>query len=318
MRLRDAYSLADPIQRQSAVLKATEDFLNEPSTRYQSDEIAASVYSQIVFSSGGVTLSDPAQVVRKEEIALVGLPDGLGVYLFELGETGSNPLLISPWSGGLVRIQALWRENDIGVLYTSSMADHIQQHFALIAYAPGGWKAAWRSEDSPDWWFNSRDARIYVSPDLTTLEVEGSGTFNTPIFDETDSPLKQVFRIRWVRTADNTYRIDPPPEGYGSREAWLSEVSNPSAYGTLVQYLQDLRNGDALSAQSRVVDTSVTRDAESFGLARPERLYTVIAYDETHISFRDNRGAFMATFVTSPDAEGWLIQSIVPLGAAND
>jgi hypothetical protein len=110
----------------------------------------------------------------------------------------------------------------------------------------------------------------------------------------------------------------PTADLYPHREAWLWDIAQPSAYATLIEFLERLRlprykDEDLLPL---VTGQEVIDDARAFGLYLPERRFTMLAYDENIVVFRDRRGAFVATLqAPSAAGDGWLVTSIRPLGA---
>src|SRR5574341_356000 len=155
--VREAFRVEDPNSRREAVLEAVGRFLRDDGVRNLSDADASLMLTQIAFSSERLVLTDAALIARVGEQAVVGLPDGLGLYLYDLGDAGAAPLELSRWTVGLSGLQASWGETEVGVVYTTLGNDGaMQAHFAL-AVRESEWAVAWISDETPDWWFNTRN-----------------------------------------------------------------------------------------------------------------------------------------------------------------
>jgi hypothetical protein len=313
--LREAFRVEDPNSRRDAVLQAVQRFLRDEGVRNLSDAEASLMLTEIAFSSERLVLTDAAMVARDGERAVVGLPDGLGLYLYDLGDTSASPLELSHWTVGLSRLRASWGETEVGVVYTTLGNDGAMQAHFVLAVKESAWIVAWIGDETPDWWFNARNAAVVVAPDRSLLLVKGEALNTTQVFSEpSDGPLR-TFHMEWQRT-ENSYQPEFPVPPYGSREAWLWAAAEPSPYATLVEFIERLQLGDEDGALALASRPAVVADAISFGVYLIGRQYEVIGYDEERIVFRDIQGTFVASFRQSLSGEAqWLITDIAPLGA---
>ncbi len=315
-QLRESFRATDPAARRAAVLLATESFLRDPALRGADDSIASSYYTTVAFSSGQLTLPDPAVIQRQGDLAVVALPEGLGLFLYDLGTLGAEPVELSRWLVSLSGMHVTWGEGELGVAYATLGRDGVTRtHFALATADDLGWRLSWLSDEAPDWWFNAYDGTLTVAPDLSYLELTGEAASTTEAFYELDSEPRRVFRVRWVRAA-NTYQVSPPPAGYPTRQAWLWNVARPSPYATLVEFIERLQMGDENGAARLASEASITAAALDSGLHLPERRFQVIEEGQDRIIFRDLQGVYVAEF--EPPAPGggpWLITGLAPFGA---
>jgi len=318
-QLQDAFQLSDPVTRCEAVLAAIEVFLRDGSVRQQDDETASWLLTDIVFQSERLIFDDPAFVRRQGTLVVVGVPDGLGLFLYDLSSiSGTRPLLLSPWTVGLSSVDVIWAGNEFGVSYITVDDNQARwAHYVMSGKSESGWQVMWFSDEQADWWFNSRNATMSVAPYLSRLTVTGEAVDSTPIFDESGDVPRRVFKVEWLREQDH-YRLPLITSGQKDRQNWIWEVAQPSAYATLVEFIEHIRLRDSREASELVSDPAVVTAAFSFGLHLSTDYYRVIAYNEESISFQGQQGAFVATF-KSPTREDdpWLITNLQPLGAAN-
>ncbi|GEM_PF-969926 len=317
-RIREAFQETDPYVRQGAVLCSVERFLRAEAVNAMTDEQASAYLTSTAFSSEHLTLADPALVVRENAQAIVGLPDGMGLYLYDLSApAGSFPLAISPWTIGLSHVQISSDEMEIGVSFETvdqQAAAHI--HYALITRDGTTWRVSWLSDDHPDWWFNSRNAALSVAPDRSRLIVVGEARNSTLVFDEKEGRPHRLFRLEWIREG-HAYRLKLSPGGYPSRSAWQWEIAQPSPYATLVEFVERIQMGDSDGAARLVTNPNVISDAMAFGLYLAGRQFEVLSSEPQRIVFRDRQGTFVADFLATPSNSGpvWRIASLAPLGA---
>ncbi|MGF1504513.1 MAG: hypothetical protein ACFB51_05165 [Anaerolineae bacterium] len=253
-------------------------------------------------------------LTRADERAVVAYPNGRGLVLFD---DGAPPVQLTRWALDVIAVQAVWLPDEAGISYVTLRADGgTTIHYILAARSGSGWEVRWHSDDNPDWWFNARDARIAVAPDLSRLIVTGQATNTTNTFAESFSDVTRDFTLLWERDEDSRYQPALTASAFASRQEWLWRVAEPSAYTTLVEFIERLRLSEVEEAAGFTADPSVLEDALDFGLALPERQFIVTAATETRIEFRDTRGAFVATFITPRRSGGpWLLTGVRPLGA---
>lgn len=317
--IQEAFLLSSPVARRDAVLAAVELFLRDNSMRQLDDAVASRRLTEITFQSGQPIFADPVFVRRQGTLVVVGLPDGLGLYLFDLSvEPGMHPLQLSAWTVGLDSVDVVWAGNELGVDYTTVGSDQVfRAHYVVCIKSAAGWRMMWFSDEQPDWWFNARNATISVAPYLSRLTITGEAESSTPVFREEGDVPRRLFRVEWLRDQEH-YRLSPAIGGGKDRRNWVWRVAVPSAYSTLVEFIERIRLRDTQGAAQLVSDPSIVATAISFGIHLPEVQYTVTAYDEGSITFQSQQGAFVAMF-KPPTAEGdpWLMTGLQPLGAAS-
>jgi hypothetical protein len=318
--IREAFLLPSPVAKREAILTAVEAFLRDSSVRQLDDTAASSRLTDITFQSGQPIFADPTFVRRQGTLVVIGLPDGLGLYLYDLSITApdARPLQLSAWTVGLSSVDVVWAGNELGVSYATIGSDQVfHAHCVVGIKSEIGWRAMWASDEEPDWWFNARNATVSVAPYLSRLIVTGEAVDSTPVFREVGDVPRRVFRVEWLRDQEH-YRRSPAMGGQKDRQNWVWRVAVPSAYTTLVEFVERVRLHDTQGATQLVPDPSILAAAYSFGLHLPDAQYTVTAYDRESITFQSQQGAFVATFKPPAD-EGspWLLTSLQPLGAAS-
>lgn len=310
--LRSTYQIADPATRKNRVLSATEAYLQDPARAGLNNEQLSIDYSEIAFSSGVLVFPDPAFVHRQDHLAVVSLPDGLGIMLFDL-QSGAI-LELTPWAIGVNAFQTYWEQDEVGVHYTTLGSDGIARvHYILAGKVVSEWQVMWNSDEAADWWLNAWGGKLSVEPDLSQLILVGEARNTSPAFIEESGAPHRTFKTVWIRE-ENQYILSPPIEA--DRQAWLWQVAEPSAYTTLVEFIERLRIGDETGANWLIADGAVLTAATNFGLDIPTRQFQVSASSDSTILFHDRQGSFVATF-KSPESPGaaWLIESLKPLGA---
>jgi len=317
-----AYSSTDPLERIENVHSLTGQWLTYDDIANLTDEEASSFYTGIAFSSDNLIFPDPAIIRRSEDLAIVGLPNGLGLYLYDLSSDPFQQLEISAYTIGLNQLDIIRDEEEIGIAYETIGANNLTTvHFALIISGDDGWKLSWLSDEAPEWWFNASNGFMRVESDLSGITVTGQAANSTPMFDETadDAPLR-TFEIFWkrqsVRGEDlHQYAVSPPATGYRSRQEWMWTVAQPSPYATLVQFIEQSQSGDIVRAAELTVTPQIAQTALDFGLHFVGRRYRVLESDSKSITFRDQQGAFVVTFTGEAP---YLITTITPLGSGNE
>lgn len=316
--LQEAFQVDDPFERRERVLVATEVFLRSTDVQQADDRAASATFTEIAFSSQRLRLRDPGFIRRSGALAVVGLPDGLGMVLYDLSQPPGDGLLeLTRWTVGLSALEVDWGQDEFGVSYATLGNDQaIRVHFLLATRAEAGWQVAWPGDEEAGWWFNATNGALSVSDDLDRLVVEGEAPHSTLAFQEQDTTPHRRFRVEWVRDGDS-YRQAPPESGYSSRQEWLWVVAVPSAYATLVEFVEQMQLGQEDDAADLVADPDVLDAAQALELYLPTRRYLVTGYSAQTITFRDQQNAYMATFAPpEADDEPWQIIGLRQLGAA--
>lgn len=312
-QLIQAFAETDPIARREAVMQALGPFLWNLPVRSVDEQTATTRLSQVARTSENLILDSTAFVRREEYLTVVGVPDGLGLYLYNLTRPGASPVELSPWTVGLSSVDVAWGNSVIGVTYHTLGADgDTRAHFALAREMPSReWELAWLSDEEPLWWINAYNASVVVSQDFGTITICGEAPGTTSAFDEQGDVPRRVFLMRW-RWVENQYAPWPSPESFSSRQEWEWEIAQPSAYATLIEFLERLRRGDDVGTGTLVASPDLISTAIALGLDRPERRYRAIYADQRMIVFRDAVGVTVAEF-TLEDPR--LLATLYPFGA---
>jgi len=318
-QLRSAFEIEDRPARLDAVLTLIPGFLADLSLRNIDDEAASSLLTDIAFSSERMTFTDPAYIRRYNDMAVIGLPDAMGLYYINTYRDDRYPREISRWTAGLDSLDLIPAGPEVGIVYTTLGVDRaVRVHYALLLRGGEGWEVGWHSDEVPEWWFNATRARIEAAPDLSRLRVIGEGLGTTSAFLEDDTSPHRLFRVDWVRQA-NQYVQVPSMGGSDNRQNWLWQIAEPSAYASLVEFIERLRNNDLDGAGLLVSQAGVVETARSYGLYLPENVFHVMGADSDRIAFQGVQGAFVVTFVPPPPGGSpetkWLIASVTPSGA---
>ena len=317
-QVREALQQPNPATRLARTLDAIAAFLRDPNIRAVDDDRASQYLTDAAFSSERLIFADPVLARRQNDIAIVGLPNAMGLYLFDLrAEPGSPPLELSHWTAGLNELTVTWGTAEAGISYTTLGSDNVTRvHYILARRIDGRWKVTWFSDEQPDWWFNARDAVVAVAPDLSQVSVVGEAQGTTlAIIENGETELHRRFRLDWLREGD-AYRMEPPLTSRQARQEWLWEVAEPGAYATLVEFLERLRLQDETGAGRLLASPTLMTTAYDLGLDWPERRYYVLIYDDPIIVFGDAIALYVATFTPPADeSASWLIVNLKPLGA---
>jgi len=320
-QLRAAFQIESRPERWRAVLSLLPAFLDDLARRPSDDQAASTLLTDIAFASGRMTYTDPAYIRRADDLTIVGLPDAMGLYMISRVEgVSQTPIEISRWTAGLDSLDVVRHNQEIGALYTTLGVDGTKTaHYALLRASDIGWGVIWLAGNDPDWWFNAANAAVALSPDLARITLVGDAQGTTSVFREGANTPQRRFRISWARDKD-AYAQFPAMGGSDNRQNWLWQIAEPSAYATLVEFLERLRIRDDKGAAMLVTDPAVVDTARSFGLHFPENSYTVTFQDDQRIAFQGRQGAFVSTFQPpapgSPPEQDWLIIDIEPAGAA--
>jgi hypothetical protein len=314
-QLMNAFRREEPAARRQAVLAATDRFLRDQTIRALDDPTASTSYTDAAFASEALTLDDPALIRRRDDLAAVALPDGLGLVLYDLGaEAGAPPLELSRWTAGMRAMQVSWGADEVGVSYATAGRDGVGRvHYALAGRDEDGWRRMWLSDEAPDWWFNAVGGTLDVRDDRAVLTVTGPAELTTETFFELEGEPRRTFRVEW-RRLENTYVLAPAVESYPSRTAWLWDVAEPSPYATLVEFVERLQREDMDGAESLAANPTAFEAALAFDLQRPDRRYQVVEASDNRVRFRDVEATYEAVF-RAPDQPGgdWLINGISTL-----
>jgi len=317
-QLRSALVMEDRLMRREAVLLATGVYLNDDTIVGMDDESVSQALTELAFSTGRLVIPDPAFVRRapgEPRLAVVGLPDAIGLALYDQRQPGTEPLLLTPWTAGLASVFVTWGQEEAGVNYLTVGKDgQTRAHFLLVIRGDDGqWRVTWFSDEVRNWWLNGLQGQLEVTSDLSRLTLVGQSDGTTIVFDEGESGVRRSFHTTWERQGP-VYVLTPDPSEYPSHQEWLWAVAQPDPYATLVEFLERLRNEDVGGA-SRLATSSVQGlTAVQFDLDSPGRRYVVLDQTADGIIFGDEFGRYQMTF-TPParDGEKWLVGDVGPV-----
>nr|MBN1228709.1 hypothetical protein [Anaerolineae bacterium] len=312
--IRNAYRVDVPETRLAAVLQATGEFLRDDYISAISDQEASSFYTDTAFSSGSLVLPQPALIQRNAGAAVVALPDGLGLYLYDLS-IPAQPVELTRWTVGLDTVEVVWSGNGVGVGLRTQGNDGISRaHFVFARQALTGWQVSWQSDEQPDWWFNAYNATLDIEEDLSAVRVTGRAYATTQIIYELSVTDLREFTVTWQRQGDS-YVLSPPVAAYPSWRDWLYAVSVPSPLAATIEFIERLQDEDTAGASRLVVSPDVLDSAVSYGLHLPGRRYQVVSQGDGQITIRELEGIYVLSMISPVNpGDPWKILAISLVG----
>jgi hypothetical protein len=312
-----AFEENDPQSRHIAVVSAIQRFLRDPAYIDQPDEITAAALTELAFSSNRLTLSDPALIQRDGSYTIVAIPDGIGLYFYDLTDPNAVPIELSQWTAGIQTLEATWQDDRVVIIYqTLDVQGDRHAHASLLTLnADSDWVQSWISDDIPDWWFNAANAAIEVAPDLSQIVVVGEATSTTQAFQEDANSPQRFFQLVW-KLDETHYQLTTPSSSFRDRSEWAWATAIGSPYGTLVEFVERFQRNDQSGARMLAANDTVMAEARNFGLAFSGIPYKVETLDETHLLLTGYQGELIITFQPPQSSEdGWLLTNIAPQGA---
>ena len=313
-----AFEETDSQSRRTAVISAVRRFLLNPAYSDLQDEIVSQALTDLAFSSGRLTLPDPAFVQKQGPLVAVAIPDGIGLYFYDLSNPHADPIELSQWTAGIQSLEATWTADKVVLVYYTLDTRGVRHaHVSLITHgANSDWTQSWISDDVPDWWFNATNATVEVAPDLSHIVVDGEATSTTHAFQEVSDSPQRRFRLVW-ELADAQYRLTTPSTSYRDRSEWAWATAIPSPYATLVEFVERFQQNDQTGARLVAASDAVIVEARDFGLTFSGVPYKVETVDATHLLMTGYQGQLVITFEPPQTTEGrWLITNITPQGAS--
>jgi len=313
-----AFEEENPQSRRMAVLAAIRGFLLDSRYIDAPDSVMSETLTDLAFSSEHLTLSDPAFVRRYGSYAIVAIPDGLGLYFYDLAVSAHTPIELSRWTAGIQTLDVTWQNDKAGIIYHTMDLNGIRHaHASLVTMsANSDWTQSWISDDEPDWWFNATNAIVELAPDLSQLSVVGESTSTSQAFDKNQTSPQRLFRLLWELDGAR-YQVTTPSAAFRDRGEWAWATAVPSSYATLVEFVERFQRNDRAGARRLVSSDAVMADANNFGLAFSGIPYKVESLDETHLLITGYQGELILTFQPpQPEEERWIITNIAPQGAA--
>jgi hypothetical protein len=206
----------------------------------------------------------------------------------------------------------------MGIIFAYIGASTVTPDFILLRREEGGWQKVWPSAPEPwrELWMTADGDVSFAAQDLSLLRMEGSswGVFleEAPFFECHACPHR-FFDLLWERQGDKylpqvTLPLDAP---YYDR---IWEITQPSPYASLFEFLRRLRAGDEAGAMQLTSDPSVVEEAKALGLGDPAADYMVewepAPEDTLLFSTEDLTKKFAATFVQPSEGKHWLLTDI--------
>jgi hypothetical protein len=208
--------------------------------------------------------------------------------------------------------------DEMGIIFAYIGASTVTPDFILLRREEGGWQKVWPSAPEPwrELWMTADGDVSFAAQDLSLLRMEGSswGVFleEAPFFECHACPHR-FFDLLWERQGDKylpqvTLPLDAP---YYDR---IWEITQPSPYASLFEFLRRLRAGDEAGAMQLTSDPSVVEEAKALGLGDPAADYMVewepAPEDTLLFSTEDLTKKFAATFVQPSEGKHWLLTDI--------
>lgn len=327
----------------AAVMQEVRDFLAEAAALEADQEFEAA--QEVAFQALGLYLSLPeVEGMSEEEIAneLFSLGEEAGVGMWVTGvallrmepalylvQFGSYPIALFwgevglpfdyyPVAEGDAILDGRLVGDEMGIIFAYIGASTVTPDFILLRHEEDGWRKVWPSDPEPwrDLWITADGRVSFAAQDLSFLKMEGSswGVFleEDPFF-ECHACAHRFFDVLWEREGDKylpqvTLPLDAP---YYDR---LWEITQPSPYASLFEFLRRLRAGDELGALELVAETSLLDQAVALGLDDRAVIYMVEWGPESQatlpFSTEDLTREFVATFVQPGEGEHWLLTDI--------
>jgi len=208
--------------------------------------------------------------------------------------------------------------DELGVLFAHVGASTVTPDFILLRREEDDWRKVWSSDQEPwrDLWMTADGHVSFAAGDLSLLRMEGSswGVFleEDPFFECHACPHR-FFDVMWERQG-NEYlpQVTLPLDASYYDRLW--EITQPSPYASLFEFLRRLRAGDEAGAMQLTSDPLVVEEAKALGLGDPAVTYEVAwgpAPEDTLLfSTEDLTREFVATFVQPSEGEHWLLTDI--------
>lgn len=217
--------------------------------------------------------------------------------------------------------------DELGVSFSVIGASTVTPDFVLLRQEEGGWRVVWPlpPEEPTPWrelWITADRDVSFAANDLSLIRTEGSSwgvAFGEedPFFECHACPHR-YFEILWEKQGDlYVPKVTLPPDAPYYDRLW--EVTRPSFYASLFEFLRRLRAGDEAGAAELVADPSVIDQAKTLGLDDPTRSFISDFPDmPAHgmiFVFSENDEDFLPQYEASfqlltAEQEHWLIDGI--------
>ncbi len=301
---------------QEAAFQALALYLSLPKIEEMSEEeIADELFS--LGQEAGVEMGVMGVDLLRVEPTLYLVKFGLYPIALFWGQAGT-PFDYYPVMEGDAISDARKVGDEMGIIFASIGASSVNPYYLLLRRVDPGWEKVWPTELEPrdDLWIATDGEITFASDDLSLLQVRGSSflvDYPEEIFFECHACAHRFFDLLWERQGDNylpqvTLPLDAP---YYDR---LWEITQPSPYASLFEFLRRLRAGDEPGALELVAEPSVLDQAVALGLDDTMVTYMVewepAPEDTLLFSTEDLTREFVATFAQPSEGEDWLLTDI--------
>lgn len=254
-------ALSDP----SLLPEGATAFLSLPEIISMDDGQATAYLSSILTQAGwefsvavqGISLKRPAS-----DLAVLKLPPN-HIYLF--------------WPGGWQRVSvgdliedARLINDELGIIFAHVGASSINPAFMLLRRQPaGGWESLWSPSGQREW-FCTDGSISFVGEGLSQLRLVGSSfaldAGKDEVFSECHACPHRTLVGTWERLGNEYVRRSSlPPDAPRAERLW--EMTEPSPYASLYEFIRRLRVGDQDNARLLAANDVVIEQALEHGLA---------------------------------------------------
>ncbi|MBI2844966.1 MAG: hypothetical protein HYX86_00295 [Chloroflexi bacterium] len=237
-----------------------------------------------------------------------------------------HPLQNQEIAFGDVVNEARLVEGELGVIFAVVGASTVTPDFLLLRQENEAWASIWPLPEGPtpwrDIWITADGEVFFGADDLPLIRTVGSSWgvafMEEDPFFECHACAHRYFEILWERQADLYIpQVSLPQDAPYYERLW--EVTRPSFYASLFEFLRRLRAGDEVGAAELVVDPAVIDQAKALGLDDSARSFLsdfpdMPAHGMVFV-FYENDEDFLPQYEASfqlltAEQEHWLIDGI--------
>lgn len=301
---------------QESLFQALALYLSLPEMEEMSEEeIADELFS--LGEEAGVEMWVMGVDLLRVEPTLYLVKFGLYPIALFWGQAGT-PFDCYPFTEGDAILDARLVGDEMGIIFAIIGASSVNPYYLLLHRVDPGWERVWPTELEPrdDLWIATDGEISFASDDLSLLQVKGSSflvDYPEEIFLECHVCAHRFFDVQWARQGDNYLpQVTLPPNAPYYDRLW--EITQPSPYASLFEFLRRLRAGDEAEALELVAEPPVLDQAVALGLDDPAMTYMAgwePAPEDTFVfSTEDLTREFVATFIQPGEGEHWLLNDI--------
>ena len=284
------------------------------------EEISEKEIADVLLSLGqesGVEMGVMGVDLLRVEPTLYLVKFGLYPLALFWGQAGT-PFDYYPVTEGDAISDARKVGDEMGIIFAYIGASTVTPDFILLRREEAGWTRVWPTELEPrgDLWIATDGEITFASDDLSLLQVRGSSflvDYPEEIFFECHACAHRFFDLLWERQGDKYLpQVTLPVDASYYDGLW--EITQPSSYASLFEFLRRLRAGDEAGALQLTSDPSVVEEAKALGLDNTTATYMVELEPEPGetllFSTEDLTKKFAATFVQPSEGTHWLLTDI--------